>query len=101
MFHIKSSRCTYNRKLFNLFSTFLHLFTPFLGQEPSDLPGGDSRGGNRGRGGGRGGGGPGGRGGRGGGIGFGGGGRGFGGGRGRGGGRGFGGRRGGFIGRSR
>ena len=86
-----------------LFKFFLH-FLPFLGQEPSDLPGGDSRGGGKGRGDGRGRGGPegrGGRGGGGGGIGFGGGGRGFGGGRGNGGGIRFGGTGGGFRGRGR
>ena len=72
----------------------MHLFNPFLGQEPNDFPGG-SRGSSRGRGG-RGGPGD-----RGVGIGFGGGGRGFGGGRGSDGGRWFGGRGGGFRGRGR
>ena len=102
MFNIKVLRCTNNN--FLTFLQFFCIFLPFLGQEPSDVPGGDSGGGGRGRGGGQGRGGRGGRdgrGGRGGDIGFGGGGRGFGGGRGSGGGRGFGGRGGGFRGQGR
>ena len=73
----------------------MHLFNPFLGQEPNDFPGGNSRGSSRLRGG---------RGGpedRGVGIGYGGGGRGFGGGRGVDGDRWFGGRGCGFRGRGR